>query len=298
MKKTFVMSAVFVAFAILLTSLPCYAGKKSTNTQAIQPAGEDGVVNGCYKKVNGQLRVVNSTDFCGPSEYAISWNQAGQAGLIDLANTYVKTCENTPDCFCDNNGWVLHGYASCPPSSVLSSIGTPMDASDYGFHALCTTIDGSNTVVNPLTITIRCVGPSAETNCTDATDNDGDGLTDCDDPDCAGDPSCIPVPIESCTDAIDNDADGLTDCDDPDCAADPACMPVPVEICNDAIDNDMDGAIDCTDADCAGDPACPAVGKPVKAEICTDGIDNDADGLIDCKDSNCASDPGCKKKKK
>lgn len=61
--------------------------------------------------------------------------------------------------------------------------------------------------------------------CDDGVDNDGDGLTDCDDPDCDSDPSCAPVEPEICNDGIDNDGDGLTDCDDPDCSEAPACQP-------------------------------------------------------------------------
>jgi hypothetical protein len=295
-KPVFVMCAVFVAFFICVTSFPCYAGKKTNNAQMIQPVGDDGIITGCYKKVNGQLRVINSTDICGPSEGSLSWNQTGQSGLIDLANTYVKTCQNTVDCFCDNDGWVLHGYAVCPANAFLSSAGTPMDASDYGFHALC--MDSAGATVSPLAISIRCIGIPRETNCTDMTDNDGDGMIDCDDADCAGDPACMPVPVEICDDTIDNDVDGATDCADTDCASHPACLPVLVEICNDGLDNDTDGDIDCNDIDCTGDPACVTVGKPVQLENCTDSLDNDGDGLIDCTDSNCSSDPSCKKKKK
>ena len=261
-KEVLLIFAVVATFVFFVASFPCHAAKKS-NTQVIQPVGDDGVINGCYKKVNGQLRVINSTDICGPSEGSISWNQAGQSGLIDLTSTHVKTCQNITDCFCDNNGWVLHGYATCPPNAVLSTVGTPMDAADYGFHAICMNLDGSYT--NPVSITIRCVGSSAETDCTDGVDNDGDGLIDCDDADCASDTACLPVPVENCTDAIDNDIDGLIDCDD---------------------------------ADCASDLACQIIGNPGHVENCSDGIDNDGDGSTDCNDSNCSSDPICKKKKK
>ena len=90
--------------------------------------------------------------------------------------------------------------------------------------------------------------------CDDGEDNDCDGLTDCDDPDCAsdlgcscGDANCAPwedwcncpgdcgvppsneVPGSTCNDEEDNDCDSLTDCDDPDCVSDPGC--VPLQIC-------------------------------------------------------------------
>jgi hypothetical protein len=52
------------------------------------PAG-DGVIHGCYKKNNGQLRLVDSASQgghghhsdCNPSELSISWNQQGPQGI-------------------------------------------------------------------------------------------------------------------------------------------------------------------------------------------------------------------------
>ncbi|MCK6524808.1 hypothetical protein L6R49_25675 [Myxococcota bacterium] len=61
-------------------------------------------------------------------------------------------------------------------------------------------------------------------------------------------------PEANCNDAIDNDEDGVTDCDDDDCAEAPACdgsAPDPETLCDDGTDDDGDGAIDCDDSDCA-----------------------------------------------
>ena len=56
--------------------------------------------------------------------------------------------------------------------------------------------------------------------CSDDADNDGDGFTDLDDPDCA--PFIPESPTEDtaefCSDTIDNDSDSLVDLADPDCA--------------------------------------------------------------------------------
>jgi hypothetical protein len=57
----------------------------------------------------------------------------------------------------------------------------------------------------------------AQENCSNGVDDDGDGLIDCNDPDCQ-----FPATIEkgcNCADGIDNDSDGLTDIYDPDCAS-------------------------------------------------------------------------------
>ena len=63
-------------------------------------------------------------------------------------------------------------------------------------------------------------------------------------------------PIEECTDGVDNDGDGLFDCNDPDCDSDIACVGLQPEVCTDCVDNDGDGLIDCADASCSSDIAC------------------------------------------
>ncbi len=135
------------------------------------------------------------------------------------------------------------------------------------------------------------INPGSKENCQDGKDNDCDGLTDCNDPDCKIDkdkdgylaPPCgkdcndsnasiNPGATENCQDGIDNDCDGKKDCGDTDCK----------------IDNDGDGhpvspcGNDCNDADASVYPGAP--------EACQDGKDNDCDGAIDCNDSNCQID--------
>jgi hypothetical protein len=91
------------------------------------------------------------------------------------------------------------------------------------------------------------VGPTPMTPelCRVGGDEDGDGLANCEDPDCWG--SRCP---EDCFGAGDEDADGLTECEDADCVA--ACS----EDCADLVDNDLDGDTDCADPDCGLDIAC------------------------------------------
>lgn len=57
---------------------------------------------------------------------------------------------------------------------------------------------------------------------------------------------------EDCTDGLDNDGDGLTDCEDADCIDEVTCG----EFCGTRGDEDDDGLQDCADDDCWGDPAC------------------------------------------
>ncbi len=116
--------------------------------------------------------------------------------------------------------------------------------------------------------------------CLDEIDNDGDMLTDCEDPDCAEITQCIPE--TECTDGVDNDLDGDVDCDDADCAATVCAAETD---CHDEVDDDSDGLTDCQDPGCASDPTCESTGEIT----CNDGIDNDSDGMTDCDDPSCAA---------
>ena len=133
--------------------------------------------------------------------------------------------------------------------------------------------------VMKLTIELTVTVPPTEV-CDNGTDDDEDGLTDCDDPDCSDDPACP----ENCTNGIDDDADGDIDCDDSECASIEPCMET---ICGDGLDGDNDGLTDCADPDCFGQAGCTI------ETICNDGLDNDADGQTDCDDLDCEADPHC-----
>ncbi len=131
--------------------------------------------------------------------------------------------------------------------------------------------------------------------CSDEADNDGDGLFDCDDSDCAGAPNCG-------EEEADLDADGTTDADadggsggDEDTATDAdadADGTTGGEIddyegdepgeCGDGIDNDRDGIFDCTDPGCSSAPECSTTDTGETTD--TDGLpptDSDADGDVD-----------------
>ncbi len=66
------------ALAVTAVALVAIAGAV---TYAVADIGGGGVINGCYKTQNGQLRVIDpATDRCLPSETAISWSQTGPTG--------------------------------------------------------------------------------------------------------------------------------------------------------------------------------------------------------------------------
>jgi len=151
----------------------------------------------------------------------------------------------------------------------------------------CAEIDGDEVCVPEAG---HCRDTGAVEACVGGADEDGDGLVDCDDPDCDGTPSCDgggTTDPEICDDGLDNDGDGDIDCDDADCGDLEACAPNP-EICDNDADDDGDSLVDCIDEDCADDPACV-----IDGERCVGGADDDGDGLVDCADPDCAEDPAC-----
>ena len=75
--------------------------------------------------------------------------------------------------------------------------------------------------------TSEIIGPSGaitENQCSDGIDNDGDGLSDCNDPDCYEYNEKFGCSTNPCGDGLDNDGDGSTDCEDADCQSDEACL--------------------------------------------------------------------------
>jgi hypothetical protein len=119
-----------------------------------------------------------------------------------------------------------------------------------------------------------------ESFCADGLDDDGDGLIDCADPQCASFNNCVET---ACADNMDNNDNGLADCADPNCAATDACAE---RTCDDEMDNDSDGFTDCADPNCAGAQACEEV-------LCADSLDNDNNGLTDCDDLACMRTDAC-----
>ena len=105
--------------------------------------------------------------------------------------------------------------------------------------------------------------------------------------------ACTTEDAHLCLDGEDSDEDGLTDCDDPDCAWTPNCPwegPEDTAIrCDDGLDNDDNGYTDCKDFACSSTSACRTEeqGDENTLEACTNGLDDDWNGYIDCNDWSC-----------
>ncbi len=65
------MKRIFLAAGLILSM---------TFFTAILSYADSNVINGCYKKINGQLRILNGTKRCLKSEIPISWNITGSEG--------------------------------------------------------------------------------------------------------------------------------------------------------------------------------------------------------------------------
>lgn len=67
--------------ALVAAAVVIVGATAATATTALQSiVGADGVIHGCFKSQNGQLRVVAEGEACGPSEQALAWNQTGPQG--------------------------------------------------------------------------------------------------------------------------------------------------------------------------------------------------------------------------
>ena len=123
---------------------------------------------------------------------------------------------------------------------------------------------------------------------------------------CKANGACAPAHETICNNGVDDDLDGLTDCQDPDCQGQVCdqtggtCNGNTCQHetnCRDRQDNDGDGKIDCADPDCTGKRCdnkfglCTASGACIQ-ENCTNGIDDNGDGKIDCQDTLACPPPG------
>ena len=153
--------------------------------------------------------------------------------------------------------------------------------------------------------------------CNDGSDDDGDGLIDCTDPDCSSSPYCVSPtcgngsldPGEECDDGNTQNGDGCrADCTletcgdgvlDPGEECDPA-IPGAGDDCDDScqLGTCGDGVLgpdeDCDDGNTQSGDGCSSSCQVEEPESdCSNGVDDDSDGLVDCADPDCAGDHDC-----
>jgi len=189
----------------------------------------------------------------------------------------------------------IDGYTDALPSVELRPGGSSeieMVFSVQGFDGSTRTVSSgtvgprgfeTNTVVE-LTVPGVAVLDDPVTQCENGQDDDDDGWTDADDPDCASGDEETGYGETACNDGEDNDADGLIDAEDDWC--DDASGEYESDPCDDGEDNDGDGWTDADDPDCAtGDEELDFD----DSWECNDGVDNDGDGDTDADDDDCDS---------
>ncbi|MBN2724564.1 MAG: trypsin-like serine protease [Deltaproteobacteria bacterium] len=179
---------------------------------------------------------------------------------------------------CDTNSCATGSVEDAGVDEVLSF---PYDGSST-LYAVVETFQNAG----DFTLTVECDGGEVQENCTNGTDDDGDNMVDCNDPDCSQHSNCTTTG-ENCTNGVDDDGDNMVDCNDPDCQTNANCITNP-ENCTNGVDDDGDGAVDCDDADCVTLSSCTE-----RVEDCTNGIDDDGDGAADCDDVDCANNANC-----
>jgi hypothetical protein len=69
-----------ILIGVLVALVAAGAGMAAGTIALSEIVGPDGVIHGCYKVSNGQLRVVPAGTACGSGELAVEWNQTGPQG--------------------------------------------------------------------------------------------------------------------------------------------------------------------------------------------------------------------------
>ena len=303
----------------------CYDGDPEIYPGAIEI--DDGMDNDCDGEID-EITTCESGANCPEGSYCIDGEcktdcSPGTQDCDGECKDIMTDTEHCGDC-----------NVSCPPGYTceFGSCVLNCDAGMIKCGDECIDINtdadhcGSCDVICPTGQTCEngeCV--SATENCSDSIDNDADGLTDCDDPDCDSNPACDASPQDLDGDGYASDVD----CDD----EDPTINPGASEIWYDGVDQNCDGkndfdmdedsyvaemyigevggtapsSGDCDDEDPSINPGVSEVigdgiDNDCDGEIdegsepetnCSDSIDNDADGLTDCDDPDCDSNPAC-----
>jgi hypothetical protein len=131
-------------------------------------------------------------------------------------------CSTDADCADDGNPCTVETCGAGTCGAVIASSCTPCAIDAECDDADACTTDTCSAGVCTATPVEDCTSNPPES-CTNGTDDDGDGLVDCQDTDCADLPICA---VEVCGDCTDNDGDGLVDYQDPDCCSAPAHLDV------------------------------------------------------------------------
>ncbi|WP_437933793.1 hypothetical protein [Sorangium sp. So ce341] len=208
-------------------------------------------------------------------------------------------------------GWILERWTGSGYQQVEAALTSPNPTPVYIYDGAATTVlfqfrsDGDVISVGQGTLDIvigvddtPALSEDTDVACSNGSDDDGDGYTDCNDWDCQWLPFCAPLREDTdvaCSNNYDDDGDGYTDCSDWDCQWLPYCAQWREDTdaaCSNNYDDDGDGYTDCSDWDCQWLPVCAPYGENTDV-ACSNGYDDDGDGYADCSDPECEWQPYC-----
>ncbi len=233
---------------------------------------------------NSTIDTFTTGDYGDPNNVAIDFGAVPISGTAPLMVAFNCSIENGTAPF-DINITYNDGFGG-KLSLVDQPIGDTIASYPYllagTYYPICeVTDDLGYSRSQMLTIVVQ------GSECDDSFDNDGDGLTDMNDPGCSNPTDNDESDGTSeCQDGLDNDGDGLFDMADPGCSSpqDNDESDATSE-CQDGIDNEGDGLTDMVDPGCSS----PLDNDESDGTTeCQDGIDNDNDNLTDMNDPGCA----------
>ncbi|MBN2203175.1 MAG: hypothetical protein JW700_03245 [Candidatus Aenigmarchaeota archaeon] len=219
----FVLSVFFVSTIIISTIV--FAGQAVYSIDVEQPVPGSNVINPV--DITGIWHVSAPQGNIEQYNVQINWGDGTVVDIVNINRTEAGETQQTQEFFGNFSTLVL---TDCDSDDGEDNCNVGLLSHTYGGEYLCQQTD----------VTVKLYHSTPP-----GTESSGDAQVNF---------ILIPGIDEICDNDIDDDCDGLVDCDDPDCDGDPAC---PVQVCGNGIvetgedcDPGEDVSGDCCDATC------------------------------------------------
>ena len=128
---------VLTAMTILLTAIIAFA----------TIPGSDGVINSCYHKNDGALRIIDSNDQCKANEEALSFNQTGPQGPQGLSGTSQVYAHKEPGPFIlvNTTGFLSVASKNVPAGSYVIDVKLTARNGDVNKHNIFCSLSTGDT---------------------------------------------------------------------------------------------------------------------------------------------------------
>jgi hypothetical protein len=181
---------------------------------------------GCFDLDSSPTNCGECGNACGTGEYCAAGTCTGitTCPLTDCDGLCVDTFSDPQNCgvcgnACDFSQYCAAGICTTPGTCPLTDCdGLCVDTDTNPYH--CGACGNACSATAPNTVPVCASGSCGVVCATGWSDCDGSRFNGCENPT----PTCIEL---DCSDAIDDDGDGLIDCNDSDCSADPVCVACP-----------------------------------------------------------------------